>query len=158
MNKLLILISLALLPLGSVQAEVVTGEKTFGKVTVKVFSDKKVHVFKGDTKMFGISCDDSPACKVYTTNSNKPIYQYNAGELKLGGDKPGSIYKLSLENIKEYRPRQNYNDKNISFIVTSSHSVSSHRARYDIDTEHGWFYLEDTIFDWLRYGRQEDYP
>ena len=158
MNKLLPLISLALLFLGSVQAEVVTGEKTFGKVTVKVFSDKKVRVFKDDKKMFGISCDDSPTCMVYTTNSNEPLYKYDAGELRLGGDKPGSIYNLSLNNIKQYKPRKYYDDKYISFIlITDGGSAGSQRARYDIHTEHGWFYLEDTIFDWLRYGREEDY-
>jgi len=159
MNKLLPLIGLALLFLGSVQAEVITGEKTFDKVTVKVFSDKKVRVFKDDKKMFGISCDDSPTCMVYTTNSNIPIYKYDAGELRLGGDKPGSIYKLSLDNIKEYKPRKYYDDKYISFIlITDSGSAGSQRARYDIDTEHGWFNLEETTFDWLRYGREEDYP
>lgn len=159
MNKLIPLISLALLFLGSVQAEVVIGEKNFGKVTVKVLSDKKVRVFKGDKKMFGISCNDSPTCMVYTTNSDNPIYKYDAGELILGGDKPGSIHNLSLDNIKEYKPRKYYDDKYISFIIiTSSGSTGSQRARYDIDTEHGWFSLEETTFDWLRYGREEDYP
>jgi len=159
MNKLLALIGLALLYLGNTQAEVVTGEKTFSKVTVKVFSDKKVRVFKGDKKMFGISCNDSPTCMVYTTNSNNPIYEYDAGELRLGGDKPGSIYNLSLDNIKEYRPRKHNDDKFISFIViTAGGSAGSQRGQYNIDTEHGWFDLEQTTFDWYRYGRKEDYP
>ncbi|HIO04771.1 MAG TPA: hypothetical protein EYN08_04025 [Gammaproteobacteria bacterium] len=141
------------------QSEIITGEKNFGKITVKVFNNKKVHVFKDDIKMFGISCYDSPTCMVYTTNSNEPVYQYDAGELRLGGDKPDSIYNLSLDNIQEYQPRKNYDDTNISFIViTSGGSAGSQRGRYDIHTEHGWFSLEQTTFDWLRYGRKEDYP
>jgi|GEM_PF-6170729 len=135
-----------------------TGEKNIGKVTVKVFNDKKIHVFKGSKKMFGINCTESPTCMVYTTNSNEPVYKYNAGNLRLGGDKPGSIYKLSLDNIKEYKPREHYDDKYISFIrITSGGSAGSQRARYDINTTYGSFNLEDTIFDWLRYGREEDY-
>ena len=159
MNKLLPLISLALLFLGSVQAEVITGEKTFDKVTVKVFSDKKVRVFKDDKKMFGISCDDSPTCMVYTTNSNEPIYKYDAGELRLGGDKPGSIYNLSLDNIKEYKRRKYDDNKYISFIIiTSGGSAGSGRYRYDIDTYNAWFSKEETEYDWLRYGHPGEYP
>ena len=139
--------------------EAKTGEKIFGKITVKVFSDKKIHVFKGSKKMFGISCDYSPTCMVYTTNSDEPIYKYDAGKLRLGGDKLGSIYNLSIDNIQEYQPRKNYDDKYISFIViTSGGSAGSQRGRYDIHTEHGWFSLEQRTFDWLRYGRDEDYP
>ena len=135
-----------------------TGEKTFNNVQVKVFSDKKVHVFKDDKKMFGITCDMSATCMVYTTNSNKPIYKYDSGYLRLGGDTPGSIYKLSLDNIKEYKPREYDDNKYISFIVIhSGGSAGSQRGRYDIDTEHGWHNKEETQFDWLRYGRQEDY-
>jgi len=158
MNKALLLISLLSLFSGGIQAGVTTGEKTFNKVQVKVFSDNKVHVFKDGVKMFGAFCEKSPTCMVYTTNSDKPIYKYDYGELRLGGDKPGSIYKLSLDNIKEYQPNKYRDNKYISFIViTTGGSAGSQRGRYDIDTEHGWHNKEETEFDWLRYGRQEDY-
>ena len=160
MNKLLPLISLALLFLGSVQAEVITGEKAFDNVKVKVLSDKQVQVFNEQGKrIFAIKCPNSATCMVYTTNSYKPIYKYDAGELRLGGDKPGSIYNLSLDNIKEYKRRKYDDNKYISFIIiTSGGSAGSGRYRYDIDTYNAWFSKEETEYDWLRYGHPGEYP
>ncbi len=139
--------------------EAKAGEKTFGNIKVRVLNSKKLRVFKNNEKVFGADCSDIAACTIYTTNSKTPIYEYKSGNLKLGGNKPGSIYKLALNNIQEHQPSKHYNDKYISFIViTSGGSAGSQRGRYDIHTEHGWIELEETNFDWYRYGRKKDYP
>lgn len=140
--------------------EAKTGEKTFNNIKVKVLSDKQVQVFNEEGKrIFAINCPDSVGCMVYTTNSNEPKYKYTAGELELGGSKPGSIYKLSLDSIQEYKPRKHYDDKYISFIIiTRGGSSGSTRSRYDINTEHAWFHYEETQFDWLRYGHPGEFP
>ncbi|WPE18682.1 hypothetical protein [Candidatus Thioglobus autotrophicus] len=140
--------------------EAKTGEKVFNKVRVKVLNNKQVQVFNEKGKrIFAIKCPESNSCLVYTTNSNNPTYEYDAGQLRLGGDKPGSIYKLSLNTIQEYKPSEYREDKYISFIIiTSGGSAGSGRDRYDIHTEHGWFSKEETVFDWLRYGHPGEYP
>ncbi len=164
MNKILLTLSLLTsLIITSAYAKESVADKAktiqIDNLRVDVINNKTVQVYKDDKKMFGIKCPNSATCMVYTTNSNNPTYQYDAGELRLGGEKPGSIYKLSIDNIQAYKPRKFYDDKYISFIIiTSGGSASSRRGRYDIDTEHGWFYTEETDFDWLRYGRQENYP
>lgn len=164
MNKILITLSLltSLIITSTYANESVTDNaKTIqiGNLRVEVINSKAVQVYKDDKKMFGIKCPDSATCMVYTTNSDNPTYQYDAGELRLGGEKPGSIYKLSIDNIQAYKPRKFYDDKYISFIIIAAGgSAGSQKYRYDIHTEHGWFYKEETVFDWLRYGRQENYP
>lgn len=162
MNKLLLTVFFIATIASALEkkSETIMGEKTFNNVKVEVLSDKQVQVFnKKGERIFAINCPDSVDCMVYTTNSNEPRYEYSAGELKLGGSKPDSIYKLSLDNIKEYKPRKNYDDKNISFIIiTRSGSAGSTRSRYDIDTENAWFSYEETQFDWLRYGHPGEYP
>lgn len=140
--------------------EAKTGEKTFNSVKVKVLSDKQVQVFNEQGKrIFAIKCPNTAMCMVYTTNSNEPIYEYNAGELKLGGNKSGSIYRLSLDTIYEYEHSISSDEGYISFIIITSGGSSGYtRSRYDIDTENAWFSYEETRFDWLRYGHPGEYP
>jgi hypothetical protein len=108
-----------------------------------------VEVYQGSKHIFSENCSDY-TCKIFTSNVENPQINTEDGWVVLSKD----IHKLSLKNIKPFKPFYWLDHRFIKFVVSSSNISGSYskQEEYLIDTTTGAVRVDTQSSDWFKYG------
>jgi len=108
-----------------------------------------VEVYKADKHIFSEDCSDY-TCKIFTSDVESPKIKTEDGWIIPSKD----IRKLSLENIKPFKPFYWLDHRFVKFVVSSSNVSGSYskQEEYLIDTTTGAVRVDTQSSDWFKYG------
>ncbi len=125
------------------------GDITIDNLNISITNDHKIEVYKNNQHIFSKNCSEY-TCKIFTSDVENPQIKTEDGWIVLSND----IHKLSLENVKPFRPFYWLDHRFIKFVVSTSNISGSYskQEEYLIDTTTGAVRVDTQSSDWFKYG------
>jgi len=118
-------------------------------LNINIVNASNVEVYKGNKHIFSENCS-SHTCKIFTSNVENPKINTEDGWIIPNKD----VHKLSLKNIKPFKPFYWLDHRFIKFVVSSANVSGSYskQEEYLIDTTTGSVRIDTQSSDWFKYG------
>jgi hypothetical protein len=118
-------------------------------LNVNIIRNSIVEVYKDNQHIFSEDCSDY-TCKIFTSNIENPKIKTEDGMVVLSND----IHKLSIENVRPFKPFYWLDHNFIKFVVSTSNVSGSYskQEEYLIDTTTGAVRVDTQSSDWFKYG------
>jgi hypothetical protein len=119
---------------------------------ISITGNSVVTVYKDKKHIFSKNCSDY-MCKIFTSDVENPKINTEDGVIVLSDD----IHKLSIKNVKTFKPFYWLDHRFIKFVVSASNATGSYseQSEYLIDTTTGAVRVDTQFSDWFKYGLSE---